>query len=42
MTPKSTFYYEPDGKHITYIEYYQKKYGYKIEKQNQPMVKIKQ
>lgn len=30
MTPKNTFYYSTDGKDIRYIDYYQKKYGYKI------------
>jgi aubergine-like protein len=39
MDPKNKFYYAKEGKEITYIDYFQKKYGYKVKNEKQPLVK---
>lgn len=40
MTPKNKFYYAKDGKEISYIDYFQTKYGYKVKNDKQPLVRV--
>jgi aubergine len=40
MSPKNKFEYAKEGKEISYIDYFQTKYGYKVKKENQPLVRV--
>jgi aubergine-like protein len=40
MNPKNKFYYAKEGKEISYVEYFQTKYGYKVKNEGQPLVKV--
>lgn len=41
MTPKNKFLYAKEGKEISYIDYFQTKYGYKVKNEKQPLVRVK-